>query len=174
MQQGPGGAMQAAALSNQLQNNISIWAQYSKVPRSDRDYTTTVNGDPGGGGGGGSESKSANDIGKEIQDELLKTKEKKRDRLEALREGANPEDSAKYIQEEIKLLEEEQDILEDQIKSWKKLLKLKVEEFNKEHPEFEIKLTDDGEIANASELSTIKTFIAAPPILLHIIYHKTS
>ena len=152
MQQGPSGAMQAAALSNQLQNNISIWAQNSKVPRSDRDYTTTVNGDPGGGGGGGSESKSANDIGKEIQDELLKTKEKKRDRLEALREGANPEDSAKYIQEEIKLLEEEQDILEDQIKSWKKLLKLKVEEFNKEHPEFEIKLTDDGEIANASEL----------------------
>ena len=106
----------------------------------------------GGGGGGGSESKSANDIGKEIQDELLKTKEKKRDRLEALRDGANPEDSAKYIQEEIKLLEEEQDILEDQIKSWKKLLKLKVEEFNKENPEFEIKLTDDGEIANASEL----------------------
>ena len=109
-------------------------------------------GDTGGGGGGGSESKSANDIGKEIQDELLKTKEKKRDRLETLREGANPEDSAKYIQEEIKLLKEEQDILEDQIKSWKKLLKLKVEEFNKENPEFEIKLTDDGEIANASEL----------------------
>ena len=106
----------------------------------------------GGGGGGGKSTKSANDIGKEIQDELLKTKEKKRDRLEALREGANPEDSAKYIQEEIKLLEEEQDILQDQIKSWKKLLKLKVEEFNKEHPEFEIKLTDDGEIANASEL----------------------
>lgn len=151
MKQGNFGAVEA--LSNQLQNNISIWAQNSKVPRSDRDYTTTVNGDPGGGGGGGgSESKSANDIGKEIQDELLKTKEKKRDRLEALREGANPEDSAKYIQEEIKLLEEEQDILEDQIKSWKKLLKLKVEEFNKDHPEFEIKLTDDGEIANASEL----------------------
>lgn len=150
MKQGNFGAVEA--LSNQLQNNISIWAQNSKVPRSDRDYTTTVNGDPGGGGGGGSESKSANDIGKEIQDEVLKTKEKKRDRLEALREGANPEDSAKYIQEEIKLLEEEQDILEDQIKSWKKLLKLKVEEFNKDHPEFEIKLTDDGEIANASEL----------------------
>ncbi len=104
------------------------------------------------GGGGGSSKKSTADIGKEIQDELVKTKEKKRDRLEALREGANPEDSAKYIQEEIKLLEEEQDILEDQIKSWKKLLKLKVEEFNKDHPEFEIKLTDDGEIANASEL----------------------
>lgn len=154
MRQGPGGAMQAAALSNQLQNNISVWSQNSVVPKSKRDYTTTVNGDStgGGGGGGGSESKSANDIGKEIQDELLKTKEKKRDRLEALRDGANPEDSAKYIQEEIKLLEEEQDILEDQIKSWKKLLKLKVEEFNKEHPEFEIKLTDDGEIANASEL----------------------
>lgn len=115
-------------------------------------YAYENGGSKGGGGGGGSESKSANDIGKEIQDELLKTKEKKRDRLEALREGANPEDSAKYIQEEIKLLEEEQDILEDQIKSWKKLLKLKVEEFNKEHPEFEIKLTDDGEIANASEL----------------------
>lgn len=152
MQQGPGGAMQAAALSNQLQNRISVWSQNSVVPKSNRDYTTTVDGDSTGGGGGGSESKSANDIGKEIQDELLKTKEKKRERLEALRDGANPEDSAKYIQEEIKLLEEEQDILEDQIKSWKKLLKLKVEEFNKEHPEFEIKLTDDGEIANASEL----------------------
>lgn len=119
--------------------------------------TNEVQGDmidsPGGGGGGGSSStKSASDIGKEIQDKQIEVKEKKRDRLEALREGANPEDSAKYIQEEIKLLEEEQDILEDQIKSWKKLLKLKVEEFNKEHPEFEIKLTDDGEIANASEL----------------------
>lgn len=132
---------------------VSVAAKNSKVPNVTGDYTTTVSGeDKGGGGGGGSESKSANDIGKEIQDELLKTKEKKRDRLEALREGANPEDSAKYIQEEIKLLEEEQDILEDQIKSWKKLLKLKVEEFNKDHPEFEIKLTDDGEIANASEL----------------------
>ena len=115
-------------------------------------YAYENGGSKGGGGGGDKSTKSANDIGKEIQDELLKTKEKKRDRLEALREGANPEDSAKYIQEEIKLLEEEQDILEDQIKSWKKLLKLKVEEFNKEHPEFEIKLTDDGEIANASEL----------------------
>lgn len=119
--------------------------------------TNEVQGDmidsPGGGGGGDSSStKSASDIGKEIQDKQIEVKEKKRDRLEALRDGANPEDSAKYIQEEIKLLEEEQDILEDQIKSWKKLLKLKVEEFNKENPEFEIKLTDDGEIANASEL----------------------
>lgn len=115
------------------------------------EYTDVTTKGPSGGGGGSSK-KSTADIGKEIQDELVKTKEKKRDRLEALREGANPEDSAKYIQEEIKLLEEEQDILEDQIKSWKKLLKLKVEEFNKDHPEFEIKLTDDGEIANASEL----------------------
>lgn len=118
----------------------------------ENEWTNIATKGPSGGGGGSSSKKSTADIGKEIQDELLKTKEKKRDRLEALREGANPEDSAKYIQEEIKLLEEEQDILEDQIKSWKKLLKLKVEEFNKEHPEFEIKLTDDGEIANASEL----------------------
>ncbi len=118
----------------------------------ENEYTDVTTKGPSGGGGGSSSKKSTADIGKEIQDELVKTKEKKRDRLEALREGANPEDSAKYIQEEIKLLEEEQDILEDQIKSWKKLLKLKVEEFNKDHPEFEIKLTDDGEIANASEL----------------------
>lgn len=104
------------------------------------------------GGGGSKSKKSAADIGKEIQDEKLKTYEKKRELLEAKRDGANPEDAAKYIQEEIDLLKEEQDILDDQIKSWKKLLKLKVEEFNKEHPEFEIKLTDDGEIANASEL----------------------
>lgn len=142
-----------AELKRTIGDTISVASEGSLVTKGDGGkYLTTENGNKGGGGGGGSESKSANDIGKEIQDEMLKTKEKKRDRLEALREGANPEDSAKYIQEEIKLLEEEQDILEDQIKSWKKLLKLKVEEFNKEHPEFEIKLTDDGEIANASEL----------------------
>lgn len=142
-----------AELKRTIGDTISVASEGSLVTKGDGGkYLTTENGNKGGGGGGGSESKSANDIGKEIQDELLKTKEKKRERLEALREGANPEDSAKYIQEEIKLLEEEQDILEDQIKSWKKLLKLKVEEFNKEHPEFEIKLTDDGEIANASEL----------------------
>ena len=142
-----------AELKRTIGDTISVASEGSLVTKGDGGkYLTTENGNKGGGGGGGSESKSANDIGKEIQDELLKTKEKKRDRLKALREGANPEDSAKYIQEEIKLLEEEQDILEDQIKSWKKLLKLKVEEFNKEHPEFEIKLTDDGEIANASEL----------------------
>ena len=141
-------------LKSQIGDIVSVASENSIVTQGDGGkYLTTENGSKGGGGGGGgSESKSANDIGKEIQDELLKTKEKKRDRLEALRDGANPEDSAKYIQEEIKLLKEEQDILEDQIKSWKKLLKLKVEEFNKEHPEFEIKLTDDGEIANASEL----------------------
>lgn len=115
-------------------------------------YAYENGGSKGGGGGGGKSTKSANDIGKEIQDEKLKTYEKKRELLEAKRDGANPEDAAKYIQEEIDLLEEEQDILEDQIKSWKKLLKVKVEEFNKDHPEFEIKLTDDGEIANASEL----------------------
>lgn len=142
-----------AELKRTIGDTISVASEGSLVTKGDGGkYLTTENGNKGGGGGGGSESKSANDIGKEIQDELLKTKEKKRDRLEALREGANPEDSAKYIQEEIKLLKEEQDILEDQVKSWKKLLKLKVEEFNKENPEFEIKLTDDGEIANASEL----------------------
>lgn len=141
-------------LKSQIGDIVSVASEGSVVTQGDgRKYLTIEDGNKGGGGGGGDKStKSANDIGKEIQDELLKTKEKKRDRLEALREGANPEDSAKYIQEEIKLLKEEQDILEDQIKSWKKLLKLKVEEFNKENPEFEIKLTDDGEIANASEL----------------------
>ena len=140
------------ATNNQELNNILTFNGEGRTANVEPTYRYENGGSKGGGGGGGKSTKSANDIGKEIQDELLKTKEKKRDRLEALREGANPEDSAKYIQEEIKLLEEEQDILEDQIKSWKKLLKLKVEEFNKEHPEFEIKLTDDGEIANASEL----------------------
>jgi|GEM_PF-6445271 len=65
------------------------------------------------GGGGSKSKKSAADIGKEIQDEKLKTYEKKRELLEAKRDGANPEDAAKYIQEEIDLLKEEQDILED-------------------------------------------------------------
>lgn len=136
-----------AGLSEEAQNlQMKIFGS-GEAPNQPRNMATSA-----GGGGGGKSKKSAADIGKEIQDEKLKTYSKKRELLEAKRDGANPEDSAKYIQEEIKLLEEEQDILEDQIKSWKKLLKLKVEEFNKEHPEFEIKLTDDGEIANASEL----------------------
>lgn len=137
-----------AGLSEEAQNlQMKIFGS-GDAPNQPRNMATST----GGGGGGGKSKKSAADIGKEIQDEKLKTYSKKRELLEAKRDGANPEDSAKYIQEEIKLLKEEQDILEDQIKSWKKLLKLKVEEFNKEHPEFEIKLTDDGEIANASEL----------------------
>ena len=145
------------AVADWAENNSDLskllsFAGEGRTANVEPTYRYENGGSKGGGGGGGKSTKSANDIGKEIQDELLKTKEKKRDRLEALREGANPEDSAKYIQEEIKLLKEEQDILEDQVKSWKKLLKLKVEEFNKENPEFEIKLTDDGEIANASEL----------------------
>jgi hypothetical protein len=102
-------------LKSQIGDIVSVASENSIVTQGDGGkYLTTEDGSKGGGGGGGgSESKSANDIGKEIQDELLKTKEKKRDRLEALRDGANPEDSAKYIQEEIKLLKEEQDILED-------------------------------------------------------------
>lgn len=136
-----------AGLSEEAQNlQMKIFGS-GEAPNQPRNMATST-----GGGGGSKSKKSAADIGKEIQDEKLKTYEKKRELLEAKRDGANPEDAAKYIQEEIDLLEEEQDILEDQIKSWKKLLKLKVEEFNKEHPEFEIKLTDDGEIANASEL----------------------
>lgn len=136
-----------AGLSEEAQNlQMKIFGS-GDAPNQPRNMATST-----GGGGGSKSKKSAADIGKEIQDEKLKTYEKKRELLEAKRDGANPEDAAKYIQEEIDLLEEEQDILEDQIKSWKKLLKLKVEEFNKEHPEFEIKLTDDGEIANASEL----------------------
>ena len=136
-----------AGLSEEAQNlQMKIFGS-GYAPNQPRDMATAP-----GGGGGSKSKKSAADIGKEIQDEKLKTYSKKRELLEAKRDGANPEDAAKYIQEEIDLLKEEQDILEDQIKSWKKLLKLKVEEFNKKHPEFEIKLTDDGEIANASEL----------------------
>lgn len=136
-----------AGLSEEAQNlQMKIFGS-GDAPNQPRDMATAP-----GGGGGSKSKKSAADIGKEIQDEKLKTYSKKRELLEAKRDGANPEDAAKYIQEEIDLLKEEQDILEDQIKSWKKLLKLKVEEFNKKHPEFEIKLTDDGEIANASEL----------------------
>ena len=137
-----------AGLSEEAQNlQMKIFGS-GDAPNQPRNMATST----GGGGGGSKSKKSAADIGKEIQDEKLKTYSKKRELLEAKRDGANPEDAAKYIQEEIDLLKEEQDILEDQIKSWKQLLKLKVEEFNKKHPEFEIKLTDDGEIANASEL----------------------
>jgi len=111
--------------------------------------TPVTNPYQGSGGGGGGSSGSAYD---ELQDKRMSTSESKRKRLEAQREGLNPEDASKYIKEEIELLEEEQKILEDQIKTWKKLLKEKVKEFNAKHPEFEIKLTDDGEIANLSDL----------------------
>lgn len=132
---------------------VSVAAKNSTVPNvSGNDYTTTVSGNTGGGGGGSSESKSASDIGKEIQDKRIAVNEKKRERLETLRDGANPEDAQKYIKEEIDLLEEEQQLLEQQIKSWKTLLKTKVQEFNAKHPELEITLDDKGEIANASEL----------------------
>lgn len=134
-------------------NIVSVAAQNSTVPNvNGNDYTTTVSGNTGGGGGGSSESKSASDIGKEIQDKRIAVNEKKRERLETLRDGANPEDAQKYIKEEIDLLEEEQQLLEQQIKSWKTLLKTKVQEFNAKHPELEITLDDKGEIANASEL----------------------
>ena len=103
-------------------------------------------------GGGGGSSKSEADIGKEIQDKRLAVSERKRDLLETKRADANPEDNAKYIKEEIDLLEEEQQILEEQIKSWKTLLKTKVQEYNAKHPELKITLDDNGEIANASEL----------------------
>lgn len=132
---------------------VSVAAKNSTVPNvNGNDYTTTVSGNTGGGGGGSSESKSASDIGKEIQDKRIAVNEKKRERLETLRDGANPEDAQKYIKEEIDLLEEEQQLLEQQIKSWKTLLKTKVQEFNAKHPELEITLDDKGEIANASEL----------------------
>lgn len=116
------------------------------------EYTDITTKGPSGGGGGSSSKKSASDIGKEIQDKRIAVSEKKRERLETLRDGANPEDAQKYIKEEIDLLEEEQQLLEQQIKSWKTLLKTKVQEFNAKHPELEITLDDKGEIANASEL----------------------
>lgn len=118
------------------------------------DVTPTYAYENGGSksGGGGGSSKSASDIGKEIQDKRLAVSERKRDLLETKRADANPEDNAKYIKEEIELLEEEQQILEEQIKSWKTLLKTKVQEYNAKHPELKITLDDNGEIANASEL----------------------
>jgi hypothetical protein len=64
----------------------------------------------------------------------------------------DPEKASKYIKEEIALLEKEQEILDKQIESWKKLLKQKVQEFNKKNPEFELILNDDGIIANLSEI----------------------
>lgn len=134
-------------------NIVSVATQNSTVPDvNGNDYTTTVSGNTGGGGGGSSDDKSASDIGKEIQDKRIAVSEKKRERLETMRDGANPEDAQKYIKEEIDLLEEEQQLLEEQIKSWKTLLKTKVQEFNAKHPELEIALDDNGEIANASEL----------------------
>ena len=118
----------------------------------ENEWTNITTKGPSGGGGGSSSKKSASDIGKEIQDKRIAVNEKKRELLETKREGANPEDAQKYIKEEIDLLEEEQQLLEEQIKSWKTLLKTKVQEFNAKHPELEITLDDNGEIANASEL----------------------
>ena len=136
----------------QIQDIVKVASQNSIVPNVDgNNFLTTVDGTTGSGGGGGS-SKSETDIGKEIQDKRLAVSERKRDLLETKRADANPEDNAKYIKEEIELLEEEQQILEEQIKSWKTLLKTKVQEYNAKHPELKITLDDNGEIANASEL----------------------
>ena len=136
----------------QIQDIVKVASQNSIVPNVDgNNFLTTVDGPSGSGGGGGS-SKSETDIGKEIQDKRLAVSERKRDLLETKRADANPEDNAKYIKEEIDLLEEEQQILEEQIKSWKTLLKTKVQEYNAKHPELKITLDDNGEIANASEL----------------------
>ena len=136
----------------QIQDIVKVASQNSIVPNvNGNNFLTTVDGATGSGGGGGS-SKSETDIGKEIQDKRLAVSERKRDLLETKRADANPEDNAKYIKEEIDLLEEEQQILEEQIKSWKTLLKTKVQEYNAKHPELKITLDDNGEIANASEL----------------------
>lgn len=150
----------AKAMSSEDPNALVQWAE--KYPDFSASLKTSADslapdleGWPGmtsGGGGGSSSKKSASDIGKEIQDKRIAVNEKKRELLETKREGANPEDAQKYIKEEIDLLEEEQQLLEEQIKSWKTLLKTKVQEFNAKHPELEITLDDNGEIANASEL----------------------
>ena len=105
----------------------------------------------GGGGGGGSDKVDRD----KLTDALSDTYKKKRDRLKAQYEGLDPESASKYIKEEIALLEEEQKILEEQIKTWKGLLKTKVQEFNQEYADelgFDLTLNDDGEIANLSEI----------------------
>ena len=106
----------------------------------------------GGGGGGGGSDKVDRD---KLSDALADTYKKKRDRLRAQYEGLDPEAASQYIKEEIALLEEEQKILEEQIKTWKGLLKTKVQEFNQEYADelgFDLTLNDDGEIANLSEI----------------------
>ena len=113
-------------------------------------FGSVSNGYTGSGGGG---SSGSDKTGKEqLQEKQMEVYENKRKRLAAQRENMNPEDASKYIKEEIELLEKEQKILEKQIKTWKTLMKEKVEEFNEKYPEFEIKLTDDGEIANLAEI----------------------
>lgn len=110
-------------------------------------YNTGTNS----GGGGGSDKVDRD----KLTDALSDTYKKKRDRLKTQYEGLDPESASKYIKEEIALLEEEQKILEEQIKTWKGLLKTKVQEFNQEYADelgFDLTLNDDGEIANLSEI----------------------
>ena len=108
-----------------------------------------INGSGGGSGGGSTKSSAETARDKQLQaidDEIA--------RSEKAREGKSPDAQHDAIMKEIELLEEQQKILEEQTDQWKELMKAKVEAFNDKYASmgFEIELTDDGMIANLSEL----------------------
>lgn len=111
-------------------------------------YSPSENTGSGSGGGSGkSSAETARDKQmKAIDDEIA--------RSEKAREGKSPDAQHDAIMREIELLEEQQKILEEQTDQWKELMKAKVEAFNDKYASmgFEIELTDDGMIANLSEL----------------------
>ena len=138
-------------LTAKVQEKAAILEQKAgEITFGSGDTTSTGSTLGGGGGGGGKDESKTN--AEYLQDKVLSTYEKKRQRSQKLREGMAPDKAGKYIQQEIDLLEKEQKILEKQIKTWQKLLKQKVQEFESKHPGFDIVLTDEGEIANISAL----------------------
>ena len=140
-----------AAIEKLNGENMTLKSDDNAYP-TDTSAELESGGYTGGGSGSGGSDKVDRD---KLTDALSQTYQKKRDRLKAQYEGLDPESASKYIKEEIALLEEEQKILEEQIKTWKGLLKTKVQEFNQEYADelgFDLTLNDDGEIANLSEI----------------------
>ena len=146
------------ALSNPTEGNvdaaIEAFNQSFEMAMSGENPDVTPDMRQAGGTGGGSGGGSGKSSAETARDKQMKAIDDEIARSEKAREGKSPDAQHDAIMREIELLEEQQKILEEQTDQWKELMKAKVEAFNDKYASmgFEIELTDDGMIANLSEL----------------------
>lgn len=146
------------ALSNPNEENvdaaIEAFNQSFEMAMSGENPDVTPDMRQAGGTGSGSGSGSTKSSAETARDKQLQAIDDEIARSEKAREGKSPDAQHDAIMKEIELLEEQQKILEEQTDQWKELMKAKVEAFNDKYASmgFEIELTDDGMIANLSEL----------------------